>query len=365
MVAVEISDQEFATLLYEKANAGDPRFYFRVGLCYYDGTGIEQNYVEAAKWYKLAADQGYASAQYNLGRAFDMGEGVEKDSKEAVKWYKLAADQGFAVAQNNLGVCYDNGYGVLQDYNEAVRLFELSAAQGNWKAFDNLGIMHLYGRGVKRNPKKAKEYYEKALANLAYKSKPATDADKKRIQNNLDEVNALIAEEEQEQKEKEAAEARQKRIDNRKEVFISYSRKDRAYVDELTPHLAGLQRTAQIKWWDDAQLKPGDEWDKEIKAALARAKVAVMLVSADFFASDYIWRDELSPILEAAREEEATILWLLVRPCRYKGMGIDKYQAVADPKRPLAKCEARAERDEIYTTLVDQIWGILGDPPAE
>ena len=61
------------------------------------------------KWYRLAADQGFALAQYNLGIMYNKGEGVAQDYAEAVKWYRRAADKGFAFAQYNLGVMYDRG----------------------------------------------------------------------------------------------------------------------------------------------------------------------------------------------------------------------------------------------------------------
>ena len=73
--------------------------------------GVPQDYAEAVKWYRLAADQGYASAQSNLGIMYDEGRGVPQDYAEAVKWYRLAADQGDADAQINLGSMYANGQG--------------------------------------------------------------------------------------------------------------------------------------------------------------------------------------------------------------------------------------------------------------
>ena len=65
--------------------------------------------------------KGVASAQQNLGFMYANGRGVPQDFKEAVRWYRLAADQGHAGAQNNLGAMYNNGLGVPQDFKEAVR----------------------------------------------------------------------------------------------------------------------------------------------------------------------------------------------------------------------------------------------------
>ena len=58
------------------------------------------------KWYRKAAEQGFAEAQYNLGVCYYHGLGVEPDYSEAVKWWRQAAEQGHAEAQNNLGDCY-------------------------------------------------------------------------------------------------------------------------------------------------------------------------------------------------------------------------------------------------------------------
>ena len=92
------------------------------------------------KWYRLAADQGNASAQFNLGVMYAKGEGVPQDYAEAVKWFRLAADQGDAMAQFNLGVMYAKGQGVPQDYVLAHMWFNLSAAQGDEDAVKNRDI---------------------------------------------------------------------------------------------------------------------------------------------------------------------------------------------------------------------------------
>ena len=75
-----------------------------------------KDFGEAVKWYLLAANQGYAAAQYNLGVMYHYGRGVPEDHKEAEKWYRLAADQGDAAAQYNLKMMRDNGQGVSQHH---------------------------------------------------------------------------------------------------------------------------------------------------------------------------------------------------------------------------------------------------------
>ena len=85
---------------------------------YIEGKGVNQDYNEAARWFRLAAVQGYTEAQYNLGVVYQRGNGVAQDYKEAVRWWMLAAQQGLANAQFNLGQMYRRGEGVAQDYKE-------------------------------------------------------------------------------------------------------------------------------------------------------------------------------------------------------------------------------------------------------
>jgi TPR repeat protein len=91
--------------------------------------GVPQDYTEAVKWYRLAADQGNLEAQSRLGSMYESGVvGVPQDYTEAVKWYRLAADQGDAKAQFNLAQMYENGWGVPQDYITAHMWFNVSSA---------------------------------------------------------------------------------------------------------------------------------------------------------------------------------------------------------------------------------------------
>ncbi len=85
------------------------------------------DYATALRLWRPLAEQGNASAQFNLGQMYDIGYGVSQDHAEAVTWYRLAAEQGVASAQHNLGLTYDNGQGVPQDHTEAVKWYRLAA----------------------------------------------------------------------------------------------------------------------------------------------------------------------------------------------------------------------------------------------
>ena len=91
--------------------------------------------MKAVRWYRLAAEQGHAYAQYNLGLMYRQGEGVPQDDAEAVRWYRLAAEQGDAVAQFNLGCGVRKRTRVSpRTVAEAVRWCRLAAEQGDAKA---------------------------------------------------------------------------------------------------------------------------------------------------------------------------------------------------------------------------------------
>ena len=173
---------EIAEVIYEKANQlydlkdffaafvlyliiaerGFVMAEYRVGNCYYNGTGVEKDFAKAVEWYTKGAEQGLATAQCDLGDCYYSGTGIEKDLAKATEWYTKAAEQGFSTAQFNLGVCYNNGSGVEQNLAKAVEWYIKATEQGNAQAQNNLGVCYEYGIGVEKNHAKAVEWYIKA-----------------------------------------------------------------------------------------------------------------------------------------------------------------------------------------------------------
>ncbi len=93
------------------------------------GKGVPQDDAEADRWYRRAAEQGLAIAQYNLGLKYDIGAGVPQDGAEAARWHRRAAEQGLADAQVILGLKYVYGVGVPQDDVAAHMWMSLAEAQ--------------------------------------------------------------------------------------------------------------------------------------------------------------------------------------------------------------------------------------------
>lgn len=145
------------------ADQGDARAQFNLGVAYNTGRGVTQNYAEAVKWFRLAAERGDGDAQNHLGHVYRYGQGVDQNYAEAVRWFRLAADQGSADAQLNLGSAYFTGLGIAQNYTEAVHWFQMAANQGNAGGQVNLGAMYAKGQGVPQNDAEAVRLYKLAV----------------------------------------------------------------------------------------------------------------------------------------------------------------------------------------------------------
>lgn len=143
----------------------------------------------------------------------------------------------------------------------------------------------------------------------------------------------------------------------RDQIFISYSHKDQDLVDQLLTHLKPLCRSGAITVWSDHQIRPGSKWQDEITAALARTKVALLCVSKDFLASDFINDHELTPMLVESNRGGVTILWVLLRACLFKESPLSKYQSALSPDKPLA--EMKAERDRAWVAICQAILNAL------
>jgi len=139
----------------------------------------------------------------------------------------------------------------------------------------------------------------------------------------------------------------------RAQVFICYSHKDDRWLSDLQKHLKPYLRDGSITAWSDKHIIPGSKWFSEIEKALALTKVAVLLVTPDFLASDFINKHELSPLLKEAEKGGVRILWIPVRACSYKKTPLKDYQAVIDPDKPLVNF--RLNRDKTWVRICEEI----------
>lgn len=146
-----------------RAEQADVEAQNALGTAYNEGQGgLKQDYAESVKWFRRAAERGFAPAQYNLGLSHELGHGVPADERQAFKYYLMAAEQGFAAAQFNVGNMYASGRGIGQDQFEANLWFKQAAEKGIVEAQFNLGLAYEAGRGVRKDEAQAARWYKQA-----------------------------------------------------------------------------------------------------------------------------------------------------------------------------------------------------------
>lgn len=136
------------------------------------------------------------------------------------------------------------------------------------------------------------------------------------------------------------------------EVFFSYSHQDEDLRDDLAKHLSILQRRGVIDTWHDRQIEAGTEWAADIEQQLNRANIILLLVSADFLASDYCYDVEVQRAMERHEAGEARVIPVIIRPVDWQDAPFGKLQALPKDAKPITKW---ADRDE---ALLDVAKGI-------
>jgi hypothetical protein len=146
----------------------------------------------------------------------------------------------------------------------------------------------------------------------------------------------------------------------RDRVFISYSHADEKWLTMLRKQLKPLENNG-LDVWSDRDIIPGQEWSVEIDNSLNRAKVAVLLVSANFLSSDFIRDQELPRLLEAARLDQVTVLPVLISDCLWDETEIGKFQSPINPKPPLNALVGH-KRDQALANIARKIKGAWEKP---
>src|ERR1041384_710793 len=103
----------------------------------------------------------------------------------------------------------------------------------------------------------------------------------------------------------------------RTNIFVSYSHADRDWAERLRVHLAVLQRRGLIDLWSDRRIRMGSDWKADIDRALTEARIAVLLVSPNFLASEFIWKHEISMIVDHMANGMKAFP-LIARPCAWQ-----------------------------------------------
>ena len=120
-------------------------------------------------------------------------------------------------------------------------------------------------------------------------------------------------------------------------VFFSYSHADEELRNELEKHLTGLRRQGVITTWHDRRIGPGEELHHHIDEQLTAADIVLLLVSADFLASDYCYGVEMKRAMERHRRSEAHVIPVILRPCDWHGAPFGTLMAVPPDGKPVVK----------------------------
>ncbi len=139
-----------------------------------------------------------------------------------------------------------------------------------------------------------------------------------------------------------------------REIFISYSHLDKEWLSKTQIAIKPLIRLGKINAWDDTQIRAGQNWRFEIDKALAKSKIAILLVTPNFLASDFIMNNELPYFLEKQAKENLTVLWLSVSPAIYEYTELANIQCVNNPSTTLDGLST-SEQNAIFVKLAKEI----------
>jgi len=144
------------------------------------------------------------------------------------------------------------------------------------------------------------------------------------------------------------------------EIFCAYAHQDEAWLRKLATHLSPLKRQGLISLWHDRCITPGVDWAHTIDSHMETASIILLLVSADFFASDYCYGIEMKQALALQEAGEARVVPVLVRPADWKDAPFAHLQVLPTNARPLSIWR---NKDMALTDVIAGIRRVLQDLP--
>jgi TIR domain len=139
-------------------------------------------------------------------------------------------------------------------------------------------------------------------------------------------------------------------------VFICYSRKDGAFLDQLLAALVPYERKGELTVWADELVEPGQTWEAEILSHLDQARLIIPLLSNDFLRSSYCMEKELPRALARREAEDCEIVPIVIRACRYDKLDLGKIQAIQPGGKPINEHE---KADSAWLEVTRQLDRVL------
>ncbi|MDF5710329.1 MAG: toll/interleukin-1 receptor domain-containing protein [Nostoc sp. S4] len=147
-------------------------------------------------------------------------------------------------------------------------------------------------------------------------------------------------------------------MSNPVKVFFSYSHKDEALRDELATHLSMMKRQGIIEAWHDREISAGSEWANAIDDNLEVADIILLLVSANFLASDYCYDKEMTRAMERHETREARVIPIILKPTDWNGAPFGKLQALPKNAKPVTTWP---DQDEAFLNVAQGIRKVVED----
>lgn len=142
-------------------------------------------------------------------------------------------------------------------------------------------------------------------------------------------------------------------------IFISYSHKDENWKELVVKFLRALGNE-NLLVWDDRQIPTGSVWLQEIKDAILRADIAVLLISVDFLTSRFIMETEIPELLNRRQEEGLRIIPFIIRSCPWRQVDwLSQIQALPKDGRPLIQSGSESAIEAELTVLAEEVWRLL------
>jgi TIR domain len=142
------------------------------------------------------------------------------------------------------------------------------------------------------------------------------------------------------------------------EIFFSYSHRDEKMRSRLEAHLSSLKRERLISGWHDRKIKPGTEWKGQIDAYLDSSQIILLLISADFLASDYCYDVEMDRALARHDAGEARVIPIILRPCDWPWSRFGKLQALPRDGKPVSDWSTH---DQAFNEVARGIRRVVGE----
>lgn len=282
-----------------------------IGLCY----KLKGDLDEAEKVFKQLVNEKKHMPAFNQLAILHREKGDLKKSIDVLN-KALVLSPNDTKTLNELGISYYNN----GDYDKAIEVLKKSISLGNNFSYSVL----------------CRTYEKQNKIKLAYKTAQegikVTGWDKRILKRELVKLEQLVK--------------------NMKKIFLSYSHKDEDIKERLDVFLSTLKRSNKIDTWNDRKIQGGQNWDGVIKKELEEADVILLLISADFISSNYIWEVELKRAIEKHDKGEAIVIPIFCKPCDFKGT---PFQSIQGYPKDAKFITTLPNQDLAYTEVVKGI----------